>query len=132
MNVIRQDVDALNAVLKVEIAPADYQVKVKTTLEKYRKTAKIPGFRPGHVPFGMVQKQYGKAVLAEELNKLVNDALYKYIQDNNIEILGNPIPKEGSDVVGNFEKPDTFEFEYEWTTSCWTSRWMIFADVTGN
>jgi len=113
MNVIRQDVDALNAVLKVEIAPADYQVKVKTTLEKYRKTAKIPGFRPGHVPFGMVQKQYGKAVLAEELNKLVNDALYKYIQDNNIEILGNPIPKEGSDVVGNFEKPDTFEFEYE-------------------
>jgi len=113
MNVIRQDVDALNAVLKVEIAPADYQVKVKNTLEKYRKTAKIPGFRPGHVPFGMVQKQYGKAVLAEELNKLVNDALYKYIQDNNIEILGNPIPKEGSDVVGNFEKPDTFEFEYE-------------------
>jgi trigger factor len=113
MNVIRQDVDALNAVLKVQIAPADYQNKVKTTLEKYRKTAKIPGFRPGHVPFGMIQKQYGKSVLAEELNKIVNDALYKFIQDNKIEILGNPIPKEGTEVQGNFDQPDAFEFEYE-------------------
>jgi trigger factor len=113
MNVIRQDVDALNAVLKVEIAPGDYQGKVKSSLEKYRKTAKIPGFRPGHVPAGLIQKQYGKSVLAEELNKLVNDALYDFIQTNNIDILGNPIPKEGSDVVGDFDKPDAFEFEYE-------------------
>lgn len=113
MNVIRQDVDALNAVLKVQIAPEDYQNKVKSTLEKYRKTAKIPGFRPGHVPFGMIQKQYGKSVLAEELNKIVNDALYKFIQDNKIEILGNPIPKEGTEVQGNFDQPDSFEFEYE-------------------
>jgi trigger factor len=113
MNVIRQDVDALNAVLKVEIAAADYQVKVKTTLEKYRKTAKIPGFRPGHVPMGMIQKQYGKAVLAEELNKIVNDTLYKFIEENKIEILGNPIPKEGNEVAGNFDQPDNFTFEYE-------------------
>ncbi len=113
MNVTRQDVDALNAVLKVEVAPAEYQAKVKTTLEKYRRTAKIPGFRPGHVPFNLVQKQYGKAVLAEELNKIVNDALYKYIADEKIEILGNPIPKEGSDVVGDFDNPDAFAFEYE-------------------
>jgi trigger factor len=113
MNVIRQDVDALNAVLKVEIAPRDYQGKVKSSLEKYRKTAKIPGFRPGHVPAGLIQKQYGKSVLAEELNKLVNDALYDFIQTNNVDILGNPIPKEGSDVVGDFDKPDAFEFEYE-------------------
>jgi trigger factor len=113
MNIIREDVDALNARLKVKVSPEDYQAKVKNTLEKYRKTAKIPGFRPGHVPFGMVQKQYGKAVLAEELNKLVNDELYKYIFDNKIEILGNPIPREGSDVVGNFDAPAEFEFEYE-------------------
>jgi trigger factor len=113
MNVSRQDVDALNAVLKVEVAPADYQGKVKASLEKYRKTAKVPGFRPGHVPFGLIQKQYGKAVLAEELNKLVNDALYGFITSNNIEILGNPIPKDGSDVKGDFDKPDSFEFEYE-------------------
>jgi trigger factor len=113
MNVIRQDVDALNAVLKVQIAPADYQNKVKATLEKHRKTAKIPGFRPGHVPLGLIQKQYGKSVLAEELNKIVNDALYKFIEENKIEILGNPIPKVGKEVTGSFDQPDTFEFEYE-------------------
>jgi trigger factor len=113
MNVIRQDVDALNAVLKVQVTPADYQNKVKNTLEKYRKTAKIPGFRPGHIPMALVQKQYGKAVLAEELNKIVNDALYGFITENKIDILGNPIPKEGSEVVGDFEKPADFEFEYE-------------------
>jgi trigger factor len=113
MNVTRQDVDALNALLKVEIVPGDYQDKVKSTLEKYRKTAKIPGFRPGHVPFGIVQKQYGKGVLADELNKIVNDGLYQFIAENKIDILGNPIPKAGSDVDGNFDKPENFTFEFE-------------------
>ena len=113
MNVIRQDVDALNAVLKITIAPEDYQKKVNAILDKHRKTAKIPGFRPGHVPMGMIQKQYGKAVLIEELNKVVNDTLSNYIRENKIEILGNPIPKEGVEVVGSFEKPEIFEFEYE-------------------
>ncbi len=113
MNVTRQDVDALNALLKVEIVPGDYQDKVKATLEKYRKTAKIPGFRPGHVPFGIVQKQYGKGVLADELNKIVNDGLYQFIAEQKIDILGNPIPKAGRDVEGNFEKPENFTFEFE-------------------
>ncbi len=113
MNVIRQDVDALNAVLKITIAPEDYQKKVNAILDKHRKTAKIPGFRPGHVPMGMIQKQYGKAVLIEELNKVVNDTLSNYIRENKIEILGNPIPKEGVEVIGSFEKPEIFEFEYE-------------------
>lgn len=113
MKVVRQDIDALNALLKVEIAPADYEAKVKQELDKYRKTAKIPGFRPGTVPMSLVQKQYGKAVLAEELNKMVNKSLYDFIQENKISILGNPIPKEGSEVVGDFENPSTFEFEYE-------------------
>jgi trigger factor len=113
MNVTRHDVDALNSVLKVKIEQADYQDKVRTSLEKYRKTAKIPGFRPGHVPFALIQKQYGKSVLADELNRLVNEALYKFIEDNKIDILGNPIPKSDSDVAGSFDKPDSFEFEYE-------------------
>lgn len=113
MNVVRQDVDALNAVLKVNISPADYSDKVKVKLEKYRKTAKIPGFRPGHVPMALIQKQYGKSVLAEELNKMVNDALYAFISENKIEILGNPIPKVGSEVKGDFDHPTDFEFEYE-------------------
>lgn len=113
MNVLRQDVDALNAVLTVKINPEDYQPKVKAAVEKYRKTAKIPGFRPGHVPQGLIQKQYGKAFLAEELNKLANDALYKFIIENKLDILGNPIPKENSDVVGNFDQPTDFEFSFE-------------------
>lgn len=113
MKVVREDIDALNALLKVEVAPADYETKVKQELEKYRKTAKIPGFRPGAVPLSLIQKQYGKAVLAEELNKLVNKSLYDFIQENKISILGNPIPKEGTDVKGDFDNPSTFEFEYE-------------------
>lgn len=113
MNVLRQDVDALNAVLTVKINPEDYQPKVKAAVEKYRRTAKIPGFRPGHVPQSLIQKQYGKAFLAEELNKLANDALYKFIIENKLDILGNPIPKENSDVVGSFDQPSDFEFAFE-------------------
>lgn len=113
MNVSRINIDDLNAVLKVEVVAADYINNWNATIEKYRKTAKIPGFRPGHVPVGLIKKQYGKAALAEELNKLVNDALFNHIKENNIEVLGNPIPKEGSDVKGNFDSPETFEFEYE-------------------
>ncbi len=113
MNVIREDVNAMSAILKVQIAPADYQSKVNSALEKHRKQAKIPGFRPGKVPMGMIQKQFGKALLAEELNKIVSDSLYSYVNDNKIEILGNPIPTEGSEVKGDFNNPGDFEFAYE-------------------
>jgi len=113
MNVVQEKVNKLNAILKVEIKSEDYQAKVKSTLEKYRKTAKIPGFRPGHVPFGMIQKKYGKTVLADELNKLSNDGLYKYIKDENLEILGNPIPSEENNFKGDLDNPSDFEFSYE-------------------
>lgn len=113
MNVIRQEVNAQTALLTVQVSPADYQGKVTASLEKYRKQAKIPGFRPGKVPMGLVQKQYGKAVLAEEMNKLVSDALYQYVQENKLEILGNPIPKEDVEVKGDFDNPGEFEFTYE-------------------
>lgn len=113
MNVIREDVNAMSAILKVQIAPADYQAKVNTALEKYRKQVKVPGFRPGKVPMGMIQKQYGRALLAEELNKIVSDSLYKYVNENKIEILGNPIPKDDMEVKGDFNNPSDFEFTYE-------------------
>lgn len=113
MNVIREDVDALNAILKVVVSPADYEGKVKETLNKYRKTANIPGFRPGHVPMGLIEKQYGKTVLSEELNKSVNASLQGYISENKIEILGNPIPVEEDGFKGDFDKPAEFEFKYE-------------------
>lgn len=113
MNILREDVDALNAVLRVQISPEDYQSKVKNELEKYRKSAKVPGFRPGHVPAGLIQKQYGKSVLAETLNKLANDGLYNFITENKLDILGNPIPKEDSEAIGDFDKPSDFEFAFE-------------------
>jgi len=113
MNVIREDVNEMSAILKVQIAPADYQAKVDASLEKYRKQAKIPGFRPGKIPMGMIRKQFGKAVLGEELNKIVSDSLFGYVNENKIEILGNPIPKEDIEVKGDFENPGDFEFTYE-------------------
>ena len=113
MNVVQEKVDKLNAILKVQIQADDYQSKVKSTLEDYRKKAKVPGFRPGHVPLGMIKKQYGKSVLAEELNKISNDGLYKYIQDESIEILGNPIPLQDDTFKGDLDNPTDFEFAYE-------------------
>ena len=112
MKITCQEIDAQNGVLKVEIAAADYQNKVKAALDKYRKTAKIPGFRPGHVPAGLIQKQYGKSVLLEELNKLTNDALYRYVIDEKLDILGNPLPIENG-VEGSFDAPADFVFSYE-------------------
>lgn len=113
MNVIREDVNAMSALLRVQIAPADYQSKVNSALEKYRKQVKVPGFRPGKVPMGMIQKQYGRALLAEELNKMVSDSLFGYVNENKIEILGNPIPKDDIQVKGDFNNPGDFEFTYE-------------------
>lgn len=113
MNVVREDIDALNAVLKVEVKPEDYQDKVKQTLKDYRKKVNMPGFRPGMVPMGLIQKQYGSSVLAEELNRVVNDSLQKYLSENKVEILGNPIPKENHEVEGDFKNPSDFTFAYE-------------------
>jgi trigger factor len=113
MIVLKENVDNLNADLIVKINREDYAAKLKASLEKYRKTAKIPGFRPGNVPMGIIEKQYGKSLLAEELNKLANDGIYNFIKENKLEILGNPIPKENVQVKGDFSAPDEFEFTFE-------------------
>jgi trigger factor len=113
MNVTRENIDELNALLKVTVEAADYAQRVENTLTDYRKKAAIPGFRQGKVPMSFVKKQYGKAILAEELNKLVSDALFKYINDEKLDILGNPLPKDDSEVVGDFDNPGSFEFTYE-------------------
>ena len=113
MNVIREDLNALNARLKVKVSPEDYQTKVSETLSKYRKTAKIPGFRPGHAPMGMIQKQFGKSVLFDEVSKMVTDAINNYISDEKLNLLGNPIPVEENGFSGDFSNPTDFEFVYE-------------------
>jgi trigger factor len=113
MQVIRQDVNEVQAILRIELEQEDYKTRVKTTLDKYRKTAKIPGFRQGNVPFGLIEKQYGKAVLSEQLNELIKQSLDDYIKDNQLSILGDPIPREGVEMEGNFQQPDRFAFEFE-------------------
>lgn len=113
MNVTREDINELNALLKVEVKNEDYQKQVDAALTKYRKTANMKGFRPGHVPMGLIKKQYGASVLMDELNKIVNQSLQSYIADNKLDILGNPIPKEDADVSGDFANPADFVFTYE-------------------
>ena len=110
MNITRENIDDLNAVVKVDIAKEDYSDKVEKILKDYRKNANIPGFRKGHVPMGMVKKQYGKAVLVDEVNKLLQDGLNKYLTEEKLDVLGNPLPKEQE----NFDwDNDTYSFEFE-------------------
>ena len=110
MNITRQDIDALNAVVKVDIAKEDYSDKVEKILSDYRKSANIPGFRKGHVPMGMVKKQYGQAVLVDEVNKLLQDAIGKYLVEEKLDVLGNPLPKPQDDLDWSSE---SFSFEFE-------------------
>jgi len=110
MNITRENVDALNAVVKVDIAKEDYSDKVEKILIDYRKTANIPGFRKGHVPMGMVKKQYGKAVLVDEVNKLLQDALNKYLTEEKLDVLGQPLPKTHDEIDWEADK---FSFEFE-------------------
>ncbi len=110
MNITRENIDELNAVVKVNIAKEDYSDKVDNILKDYRKTANIPGFRKGHVPMGMVVKQYGKSVLVDEVNKMLQDALNKYLTEEKLDVLGNPLPKEQE----NFDwDQDNYSFEFE-------------------
>ena len=111
MKISKEQIDALNAVITLEIDKSDYQGKVEEALNNYRKNASIPGFRKGHVPMGMVKKQYEKAIQADELNKLISESLNKFIEDEKLRLLVQPIPKEeGSDAnfLGDHHK---FVFE---------------------
>lgn len=110
MNITRENTDDLNAVVTVNIAKDDYNEKVQKLLKDYRKSANIPGFRKGHVPMGLVQKQYGKAILVEEVNKLLQSSLQNYLTEEKLEVLGNPLPKNQADL--NWDQDD-FKFEFE-------------------
>lgn len=113
MNTVRKDVDAVNATITIEVTPSDYNEKVEKALKEYRKKANFPGFRPGMAPMGLVKKMYGKAILAEEVNKVLSEALYGYIRENNIQILGEPLPNETEQKVIDFEKDTDFEFVFD-------------------
>ena len=113
MNIVRKDIDAVNATITIEVTPSDYTEKVEKTLKDYRKKANFSGFRPGSAPMGLVKKMYGKAILAEEVNKVLSDALYGYIRENNIQILGEPLPNETEQKQIDFDTDTEFEFVFD-------------------
>jgi len=108
MEITRESTGELTATIKMVISPADHNESVTKILKDYQRKANVPGFRPGKVPFGMIKKLYGGAVFADEVNKLVSNKLQQYIEDENIDILGQPLPnttltpeydwKEGNDI----------------------------------
>ncbi|CAL2059707.1 trigger factor [Tenacibaculum sp. 190524A05c] len=110
MNITKENVDALNAIVKVDIVAEDYKDKVTEVLNDYRKKANIPGFRKGNVPMGMVRKQYGKAVMIDEVNKLLQESLNNFLVEEKLDILGNPLPVVKDDFSWDTEK---FSFEFE-------------------
>ncbi|NNG11222.1 MAG: trigger factor, partial [Arenibacter sp.] len=110
MNITKEQIDELNAVVKVAVTKEDYQDKVETILKDYRKQANIPGFRKGQVPMGLIKKQYGKAVLVDEVNKLLQDNLNKYLTEEKLDVLGNPLPKQQDNFNWDSEE---FSFEFE-------------------
>lgn len=111
MNISKKDINALNAELSITLTPADYETKVDNAIKKVQKQAAMPGFRPGKVPVGLIKKQHGKSILVDEINKILNEALYNYINENKIEILGNPMPKEDSNI--DFDNQTEWTFNYE-------------------
>ena len=110
MNITKEQIDELNAVVKVAISKEDYHDKVEKILKDYRKQANIPGFRKGQVPMGLIKKQYGKAVLVDEVNKLLQDNLNKYLTEEKLDVLGNPLPRQQENFDWDNENLD-FEFE---------------------
>lgn len=113
MEVVKKDIDKLNAEITIKIEENDYKEQVEEGLKKYRKQANLPGFRKGMVPMGMVKKMVGTNILVEEINRLLSDSLYKYIGENKLDVLGNPLPveKEGDSI--DWENQKEFEFSYE-------------------
>jgi trigger factor len=112
MNITRENIDALNAHVIINIAKADYEEKLDKKLREYRRNASIKGFRPGHAPFPMIKKMYGTSILVDEINKLVSDGLSDYIKNEQLDILGEPMPKNDEHSFDP-ENSEEFTFTFE-------------------
>ena len=113
MNVSLQNIDKVSALLTVKMEKADYQEKVDKSLKDLRHKAQMPGFRKGMVPASLIKKMYGKSVLVEEVNKLLGETVYKYIKDNNVNMLGEPLPNEDKQPEIDFDTMESFEFLFD-------------------
>jgi len=113
MNITRENTGDLTATVRIEILKQEYEEKVIKQLKDFQHKANIPGFRPGKVPVGLVRKMYGKAIVAEEVNKIISESLAQYIQDEKLEVLGNPLPNGEKNHDYTFEAEQDFEFFFD-------------------
>mgnify|MGYP000392488717 FL=1 len=113
MNVSLQNIDKVSGLLTVKLEKADYQEKVDKQLKSFRQKAQIPGFRKGMVPMSLVKKMYGKSVIAEEVNKTLSEQVYDYIKNNNLNVLGEPLPNEEKQPEIDFDTMEEFEFVFD-------------------
>ena len=113
MNILKEDTGALTATLKVKLTPEDYSPGVEKALKEQRRNAVLPGFRPGQVPMTLIKKRVGKALLVNEVERLIDEHLRGYIQSNGLRVLGQPLPKSETVEGNNWEEPGDFEFAYE-------------------
>lgn len=112
MKISFENPDKVNGLLTLTVEEADYKENVEKTLKNYRKKANVPGFRPGMAPMGMIKRQFGTTVKVDEINKLLGDQIYKYVKDNNIQMLGEPLPSDKQEPVDmEKEAPYTFMFD---------------------
>ena len=113
MNISFENPDKVNGLLTITVEEADFQDSVEKTLKDYRKKANIPGFRPGQAPMGLIKRQFGASVRYDAVNKFVGEQLYKYIQDNNIQMLGEPLPSEKQETPADIEQPAPYTFVFD-------------------
>ena len=113
MNITQDKIDNLNSVVTVKINPEDYKTRVEKAIKDQAKKAKLPGFRPGMVPASHIKKMYGKSILVDEINNILNNTLTDYIKENNIEVLGQPLPKVDPSKEFSWDYSDEFEFTYD-------------------
>ena len=113
MNITQEKINKLNSVLTVKIQPDDYRERVEKAIKSQAKKAKLPGFRPGMVPSSHIKRMYGKSILVDEINNLLSDTLNNYINENKLEVLGQPLPKVDDSKEFNWDYNDEFEFNYE-------------------
>lgn len=112
MNITKNQIDDLNATIKIELGKEDYAGRVEKALKDYQKKVVVNGFRPGKTPMGIVKKMYGKSLLVDEINKVLGESLNNYIKENNLQILGEPLPNETEQKELNLED-ENFEFLYD-------------------
>jgi trigger factor len=113
MNITRQNIDELNATMKLSVGKEDYEERVNKVLNDYRRKANMPGFRPGKVPASLINKMYRKSVLADEINKLVSEKINEYIKAEDIHVLGDPMPNETENKVIDWDDDTEFEFVFD-------------------